>query len=141
VAGIYSEQLGRAHRFVAIEVAGGKERSMKRLVGLLVSGLVVTMLAGSSLAQDVALFCTNPNLHFSFLVDIDYARSTVTFRMDDARATARTFRAQVSDATITWEMAGITREYANLNRYSGTLQVCDGDGCTYRQCRPTRRQF
>jgi hypothetical protein len=106
--------------------------------------LATALLAVPARAQTISLYCTNPNLRFSYFADVDYAANTVAYRMDAVGVPGKTYSARITDSLITWEEPGnrnYSATYYTLSRITGQLNACDTDGCNQRVCKPAQRQF
>src|SRR5258706_15117816 len=103
--------------------------------------LAVAALPALAQAQTVSLYCTNPNLRYSYFVDVDYTANTVAYRMDAVGVSGKTYPARITDSLITWVEPG-NRNYSadnfTLSRITGQLSVCDSDGCNQRICKPAQ---
>ena len=105
---------------------------------LLTLALIIGALAAPARAEMVSLFCSNRDLRYSYFIDIDYAGSTVSIRMDVQGMPWNTHRARISQSQIAWAVwdpLGKRWDDRRLNRINGEYVSCDKDeGCSVRSC-------
>ena len=87
-------------------------------------------------AETVALYCSNPDLTYSYFIDVDLSGGGVTVTMDVPARPSYRAKASVSDTQVSWMIdPGTDWESGSINRITNEYRACWKDeGCKMRAC-------
>ena len=85
-------------------------------------------------AQTVSLYCSNPDLTYSYFIDVDVSGGNVTVTMDVPNRPSYRAKATISNTQVSWMVGpGTDWESGSINRITNEYRACWKDeGCKMR---------